>query len=77
MLELRGEATLPVNLAAVADGEYTNLAGTVVDLVENAIIADADTPLVAAASKLLGIVGTRLCAELVNGGLDTTSHVRR
>ena len=61
---------LPVNLAAVADGEYADLASTIVDFVENAIITDADAPLVATARKFFGIVGPGLCAELIDGGLD-------
>ena len=70
-------ATLPVDFSAVADGEDAHLPDTVIDFVENAIIHDADTPLVAATGKLFGVVWTGLCAELIDGRPDAAGHGRR
>jgi len=63
-------ARLPVNFAAVADGEYADFTGTVVDFVENAIIVDANAPLVAAAGKFPGVVRAGKRAELIDSGAN-------
>ncbi len=52
--------SLPVDFPAVADGVHAHLARMVIDLVENPVVTDADTPLVAAAGKFLGVVRTGL-----------------
>ena len=68
---------LAVDFPAVTDGENMHLTTTVIDFVQDAILAHPDTPLVAAAGQFLGVSRARLRAKSVDGGTDAAGDARR